>query len=1228
MSDAPTGERPVRRRWLRGLAVAAAAALVLLLLAGAGLLVLLRHLEVAPVRGRVRALSEERLGVAADYDALSVTPWSGLRLEGLRVPSPPPFDAHAPTLLSVGSVELRWRPSSVWSGRLDLPELVVTDVALTLVEDAAGGSSLSALFDHLPREPPEEETPARPLSAALDLGALPRPISVGSLRLEGTALTLIRISEGHEVRRLEASGLSLGGAAELAPTGGRAALTLRHGPGDAGLRVALTESGRTREVVAQLEAALEVNAPGSVGLRLVLDPIRQSLDPRLEPVRQAARLEASAAFDREAGRTTVEVATLRLLDDAVRVEGAVELPDAAGGPLLPRVRQLAVHVRVDPVAEALAELAGVTLKDGGLDASLADAELTSTGEIRVGGDIRVEAHLAELAWRPPRGGPHLAVTDGRLDVEAGGVQVAPTAPREAKGRVSVRLSAGALEVGSSAFLVDAGGLRVGLSGELTGAPPYAAELSAEASRLKLVGQGARTLVDGLPVRLVVHATQVAPDLAVPAASRGQVRAEAGLGPISLKAEVAKQATTATFSVEAEARSLAPVAALVPPETGRTLRVPWARISGKLTTRGRVAHLDRPAALELEHQTTLSLARLALTRPGLDVRAAALELEAASKGTARVHAGTLALAVQSPRINGFSSDARHTLQAKADVDLRRHRVALDLRTGARSGPDAALALKADFAAGTGLLTHDLSLSLARLKALAPLLPATVAEAHRIDWAKLSVALTSKGVAGGVLRVVGGGALPSLADDPLSALDGSEALTLEVRGLDYAADALAVAADEARLSLSAEASQGALSATLDAALPRLAVQAGARKVEADGLTQHLELSADRLPRPGRLGVALRTEVRRAVQDALPGYEVGGLVVEGAARVHDLASVRLDRLTLVNEAGGTRLELQGVVEVGARAGTEGAEAADRVPGQQAVSCEGSLDQRLDALNGLSEAFSASGRLRMPIRVESGDGRRFRVRAMLEPERVDLALPDQGVSVRGLDGRVAVEQEVELDADGNVALVPGARRNAYAWSRFQDVQPFLGTDSYMAAQEIVIRGVRLGPMAGNLGVDRNLVGIDQLQLGLLGGTVTGQLLVDLTEGDRTVLFRGNVTGLRPTQGEDVLDANAALTLQPDRLVVDGRMQVVRIGRRHLLDLLDLLDPYREDVNMNRARKALMVGYPKSVTLRFDHGFLSLKLELGGLASLVELEEVRGVPLGPLLERFVGPVLDSVGIR
>jgi translocation and assembly module TamB len=70
--------------------------------------------------------------------------------------------------------------------------------------------------------------------------------------------------------------------------------------------------------------------------------------------------------------------------------------------------------------------------------------------------------------------------------------------------------------------------------------------------------------------------------------------------------------------------------------------------------------------------------------------------------------------------------------------------------------------------------------------------------------------------------------------------------------------------------------------------------------------------------------------------------------------------------------------------------------------------------------------------------------------------------------------------------------------------------------------------------------------------------------------------------------------------------------------------DPYRADVSANRVRLGLKVGYPKQVRLHFLHGFASLAVQLGGLAGAVRIDEIRGVPIGPALARFLAPVLEG----
>ena len=62
----------------------------------------------------------------------------------------------------------------------------------------------------------------------------------------------------------------------------------------------------------------------------------------------------------------------------------------------------------------------------------------------------------------------------------------------------------------------------------------------------------------------------------------------------------------------------------------------------------------------------------------------------------------------------------------------------------------------------------------------------------------------------------------------------------------------------------------------------------------------------------------------------------------------------------------------------------------------------------------------------------------------------------------------------------------------------------------------------------------------------------------------------------------------------------------------------------MNSIRTALSIGYPDSLRLVFDHGFVNAHLELGGLARFVSIGEQRGIPMGPIVDKILAPLLEG----
>jgi len=367
-------------------------------------------------------------------------------------------------------------------------------------------------------------------------------------------------------------------------------------------------------------------------------------------------------------------------------------------------------------------------------------------------------------------------------------------------------------------------------------------------------------------------------------------------------------------------------------------------------------------------------------------------------------------------------------------------------------------------------------------------------------------------------------------------------------------------------------------------------------------------------GKADLTLRA--KKIEQTAFAYYPVRDL--ELTAGVHgDPATALSIRAQLTNAGAGTKFELSGELDQRAEPG------ADAVVGRQSLALDGRIEQSLDALTGAPDRLRARGKVSVPFRVESGDLQLFQTSATLNLDGVSVELPADGIAVSDVNGSLPVVQEIVLGPDGAEMVGSGAR-GVYPQVRFGDQSPFLGGEDFLSIGGLRVGEKRYGPLAGNARVDRDVVALDQLELTALGGKITGQVLALVRGKDTRIDFRGKVTGVRPTAGDERLDASAAIGMTPYRLGLEGRIEIVRISKRHLLDLLDVWDPYHADVSANRVRLGLKVGYPKQVRLHFAHGFASLAVELGGLASAVRIDEIKGIPIGPAMARFLAPVLSE----
>ena len=615
---------------------------------------------------------------------------------------------------------------------------------------------------------------------------------------------------------------------------------------------------------------------------------------------------------------------------------------------------------------------------------------------------------------------------------------------------------------------------------------------------------------------------------------------------------------------------------------------------------------RPPDTRISHDTQISVGPTATATGSL--RGARIHL--VSSGTPRQHDATIAVAVDAPSSGGrtFPSVA-FDVAAKADLV----RGAVDLRlTGKQPAADLRVIAALDAARA---IHWQATGKVAGLGAAAVVLPPGP------DWSRLAVDVDGRGVASGIVASVAGG-VPVLVANPATALRGHEALTLTVRDVHYADPAL-TRADVDAATLKAELELGKTrTAVVTLDVPQLAAVTSGVKLGAKALAVRLDATL------GAHGVARGVDARltvkaaSATQSAAPWYAISEPVLEVTVGGDPDATLAV-AIHLANPGGGTAFDVKGDVERGQTTPAAG------VVARNSLALEGTLVQGLDRLDAVQGQLAARGTVRVPFRVESGDLSLFRTTAQIALERVSVELPASKLRVTEINGQVPVVQEFVLGPAG-VARVGQGERGPFSQLRFPDYRPFAGDADYLTIGEIVMNGSAFGPAAGNARIDHDIVSLDQLELSALGGKITGQLLAQLRGADTELVFRGKLTGLRaPAPGaggqgsRDPFDANVALALTPYRLGLEGRAEIVRIGRDHLRALLDAWDPYHADVAANRVRLALLAGYPKQVRLGFASGFASLAIELGGLAGVVRIDELRGLPIGPALAHYLAPILE-----
>ncbi len=1237
-----------RTRWQRWLLRAVLLCFGLVLLVLVATLVLLNSLDRAWLKQRLLALALTSSGLEISYRSAEVQSWTELDVRDLVVRSPVSLRGLAPELVHIAHVHVSWwrLPPSWW--RPALRQIDIDGLTLNVVIDEHGKTS----FDAIPSS--AAPTPATPRSQ-LARELLSTGFPLRTLRVSDITLALVQTNHGVAVERDTVRGLSLALSATPHLRGARLQLAVGSSASPLELRLERSRPGveETSGIVRAFLLADASATDASVALDLQLT--HQNFVPHLA-IEHLLQLRANAKFEPTAGRIQLAVSRLAIADQIATNESALELPDqgaplvrhATGdvdlaelmrlaAPWLPGLELAAgrLHYAVDNLALdrplttmviALdGELSGarLPLTTGSLrlasgrlslharpngatvnaQGSLAldglrldsaarqlladDVSLQFTGQRTDRGAItgQAEAHFATLSLE---GESPLTAHNGQLVLAARELHVDPSSPLDATGNLSLDAELARLETGG-AVRYTGSNLRWHAETPLALAKRWSFASALHVEQLRVTRAG-RTLAE-LPVQVELALKDLSPNLERAQSSTGSVHVALSAGALVAKLDATKQGDLVDYELSGRASQLAALRPFV--SGGPAQHAPWDKMSLEFETKGRATHVASASPV-LEQRSRLRLTGAALETIALR----ALTLDLRSHGSAVRHDAELDVGLEGLRV--------------ADVALGDERLRASCQLD-RSGPSIRATLttdqlaKLDLRASVGFdrerqaLSYETSGQLSRLAPLEPLL-SRVRALVGVDWSKLALRFTAHGDLKGVLSGVGADGSLIPAPDPMRSAKLSAALELAVADLRWAEEDRALGSPAATLRASLEADAGVRKIHSDFSAAELDFGLGRRRVRMTGLRDQSELTSTGPLSDATLELQQHASIQTVEQNFAPKYPVGDLDAKVHVRREPDGLIKVEDVQIENRAAGAALHVQGGIDLG--------------DDLRRISLRATLSQDLARACNRRELFSGSGQARISLAVDSADFRVFHTRATLQLENAHVQLPNLKVALDGIDGDVPIVADLTYGRSG-LELLRGVEINPYAMLRFADQHPLLKHRSFVSIDRITTPLVSITPFAANLKVEQNIVSLSQLELGVRGGSITGDGVFDWDGAESTFRVDVRASGVQSSHGEP-FDGNAALLIDFGDRSIDGRADILRIGRRHLQDLLELEDPLHTNSGMNHIRTALNFGYPERVRIAFKHGFASAGVSFGGLAGLVSVDDVRGIPIGPLMERVV----------
>ncbi len=283
-------------------------------------------------------------------------------------------------------------------------------------------------------------------------------------------------------------------------------------------------------------------------------------------------------------------------------------------------------------------------------------------------------------------------------------------------------------------------------------------------------------------------------------------------------------------------------------------------------------------------------------------------------------------------------------------------------------------------------------------------------------------------------------------------------------------------------------------------------------------------------------------------------------------------------------------------------------------------SLGGRIDLNPGLkpwkSGDLDFSGGIGIPWYIAALTNQNFTLTSEIQFKDFDFNFAPKKLFLKSLVGKINIQEELNLDDQGRFGFSYLIPSNPFERTDFSKHKPLLLTDS-LFIKEIVFDQYNIGPIRAAVALKQNMFNVHQFDLNAFDGSITGELAFNIHPKYLALRLLSRVTQLHPElitgqkikNEENFINLRTAILYDINKALIEGTINVDKIGSEELISLINVLDPRYEDDQLNSARSALNLAYPTYVNISMDQGQMDMLIDLDAL-GISKTIEVRKIPL------------------